>query len=104
MSDEKSESGPWSRDHDEMAKKVAIEQTVTRFMLNEAAPDLLEVCRRILVNCSRGRASRHQFADSLGSLAGCSMSLEDIKAARIAVMKATGHDEFPDQNRSNPSC
>jgi hypothetical protein len=68
-----------------------------RDMLNCAAWDLLEVCRRILVRCEPGSHTRHEYANGKGTLCGCTMTPDDIEAARAAVMKATGQDELPIQ-------
>jgi len=54
----------------------------------EHAPEhkLLAIAQRIVHNAQPGQASRHQYADGKGSLAGCSMSVKDITDAQEAIL------------------
>jgi hypothetical protein len=51
---------------------------------------LLRIVEKIILNSDRGSATRHQYADGHGSLAGVDMSLEDIDAALAVVRKIRG--------------
>lgn len=55
-----------------------------------AYPFLLAVAQSIVGACKSGRASRHQYADGHGGLSGCSLSLQEIDAARHALAVANG--------------
>lgn len=61
----------------------------------------LELARRVLDRCREGSASRHQFADGKGSLAGCSLLLEDIELARSVLSQAGERQRTASETRMN---
>ena len=78
---------PINRPGEVVAEDIDLPDETERIMY--AGLQLLAVAKRILKNCESD-GLRHVCADGKGTLAGCSMTLEDIEAARAAIAAAEG--------------
>jgi hypothetical protein len=59
-------------------------------LVRQSALPLLRVAEQIILNAQRGRCTRHQYADGLGSLAGVDISIDDIDNAIAVIRKIRG--------------